>query len=410
MGFLLSPVSEELVSYNFMPVAEAKVKGKSPKGNSKKGPTGKTEKKKGKTVPKKKGGSKISVVYTDTLTGEWIHRGNKSIVIHRDANGKVRAMSPFRTSPTVGKRYAEALNRYAEALKERGTKVYSLIAPSQGEFYMPPQITDNVSQDEVIRKVAQYFNYDVTPIFVADNLRKHVDEGIYNSTDHHWAPLGAFYAAEVLARELNVPFVPLDKYSTDSIRNYVGSMYNFSGDPAVKNNPELFVYFMPPGYYYSEFIDYKVVNQETKSESKKHEAPFFKKYPDGSGLAYCTFMGGDRYTVRIVNRNDNSGRKLLIVKDSFGNAVAPCLINSFDEVHVIDFRYFPHNLLDYVADNDITDLVFINCPSIALAQNTANRFNKMMSLDESGSVAEVDDEEAEEEVITTQTEDNGNNY
>lgn len=327
----------------------------------------------------KKSGSGITTIYKNPDTGEWIHRANKHIVVHRNSEGVVRAMSPFRANASTGEKYANALNEFADLLKYRDTKVYSLIGPTQGAFYMPPQIEDNVDQEMVIREVAEkYFSPDVTPIFVSENLRKHVDEEIYNHTDHHWAPLGAFYAAEKLVRQLGVPFVPLSQYETDSVRNYVGSMSNFSGDPAVKNNPETFYYFTPPGDYYAEFIDYTVVNKQTKSESPKHEAPIYKKFPDGSGGAYSTFFGGDRHTVRIVNRNPRNNRRILLVKDSFGNAVAPCLINSFEEVHVIDFRYFPHSVLDYIDDNDITDLVFVNCPSIAFSQNFANRAKFLM--------------------------------
>lgn len=363
-------------------------------------PSKKSEK--GKTSPnssaktaagKKSSKSGISVIYTDTATGEWIHRGNAGIIIHRDAEGTVRAMSPFRVSPSVGEPYALALNEYAERLKDKGVQLYSLIAPTQGEFYMPPQVEENRSQAEVIEAVAEYFSDDVTPIFVAEALRAHRDEDIYNRTDHHWAPLGAFYAAEKLAKQLHRPFTPLNKYRPDTVRDYVGTMYKFSGDPAVKNSPEDFIAFITPGDYYAESIDYKVSNNETVSESEKHPSQVFRKFKDGSGAAYSTFLGGDHFTVRIVNRNGDSGRKILIVKDSFGNALAPCLINSFDEVHVVDFRYFPHNLLDYIDDNGITDLVFVNCPSLAFSKNATKRFHHMMNVKDKRRATEQDQPE-----------------
>ena len=397
LGFLISPASVEFIMQDGFPTY-INAKGKTVKKTTgKSAGKKKTAKAKTKASAKKKSTPRISVLYTDTTTGEWIHRGSRNIVIHRDSMGIVRAMSPFKAPATAGKPYAQILNAYADSLKKRGTKVYSLIAPTQGEFYMPEMITDNVSQDQVFRQVANYFSPDVTPIFVADNLRKHIDEEIYNRTDHHWAPLGAYYAAEELARQLGTEFIPLDQYCEEHVNNYVGSMYNFSGDPAVRNSPEVFVYFIPPGDYYAEFIDYKVVDNNTQSESPIHEAPIFRRFPDGSGSAYSTFLGGDRHTVRIVNKNGINNRKLLIVKDSFGNAMAPCLINSFDEVHVIDFRYFPHNLPDYMDDNGITDLVFVNCPSIGFSKNASSRFLKMLTHKEYNADEEFDEEENEED-------------
>ena len=397
LGFLLSPAAGEfLLPKDFGMEINAKT------SSAKKG-SGSSKKSKSKTDSKnngssrKKSGSGIKTIYRDTLTGEWINLGRRNIVTYCDAEGNVRAMSQFSTSPSSASNYVRALNLYADSLKDKGVRVYSLIAPTQGEFYMPPHIEGNRSQEGVFRQVAKGFSPDVTPIFVFDNIRKHKDEEIYNRTDHHWAPLGAFYASEALAGQLKLPFIPLDSYTADSVRNYVGSMFNFSGDPAIKRYPEVFVYFMPPGDYYAEFIDYTVKNKQTVGESEKHESSLFRKFPDGSGSAYSTFLGGDRHTVRIVNRNGHTGRRLLLVKDSFGNAMAPCLINSADEVHVIDFRYYPHNLLDYIEDNGITDLIFVNCPSIGFSKNTADRFMRLLTKNRAGEDEEEPEENDEEE-------------
>lgn len=46
---------------------------------------------------------------------------------------------------------------------------------------------------------------------------------------------------------------------------------------------------------------------------------------------------------------------------------------------MVDFRFFPHNLAQYARRNGITDMVFVNCVSIALNPNTAARLNAMLS-------------------------------
>lgn len=422
---IISPLPEEIfhgIGIEIEAATKKKTSNKKIVSSSKKTGASKkssAKKKKGKTSKKGKGKSykkvaraAYSVIYSDTTTGEWIHRGRQKIVIYRDSLGVVRAMAPSAGGASMGHSYAAALNQYADSLKTYGIKVYSLIAPSQGEFYMPPQINDNQSQEKVIYDVAKlYFSKNLIPIFVSDTLRAHKQEEIYNRTDHHWSPLGAYYASAKLAAQLGVPFLPLSEYDADSVRNYVGTMYRFSGDPAVKNSPETFIYYIPSGDYFAEFIDYNVVNQITRGESEKHEAPIIRKFPDGSGAAYSTFLGGDNHTVRIVNRKGNNDRKLLIVKDSFGNAMAPCLINSFDEVHVIDFRYYPHNLMDYALDNGITDLVFVNVTGIAFANTTAGRFHRMMKRYGAGELEEASEEveevDVEEDDSDEQAEDNG---
>ena len=102
-------------------------------------------------------------------------------------------------------------------------------------------------------------------------------------------------------------------------------------------------------------------------------------------------MGGDTRTVKVTSTGGTPGRKLLIVKDSFGNAMASNLFGSFEEVHVVDFRFFPHNLADYARRNGITDMVFVNCVSIALNPNTAARLQSMLTHRDGRTFAEPDE-------------------
>lgn len=62
--------------------------------------------------------------------------------------------------------------------------------------------------------------------------------------------------------------------------------------------------------------------------------------------------------MRITNHDLSTGRKLLVVKDSYGNAMGPFLGASFDEVHVMDFRYFEGDLPTYCTEHGITDVLF----------------------------------------------------
>lgn len=354
----------------------AKVNKKETKRQGKSKRTG--SKSKNKRSKKRKNHNKpaISTLWTGE-NGEWIHKGRRSIIIYKDSTGVVRAMTPFTTNPHAGKEYAHAINEYAKKLYKDSIRVYSLIAPTQGEYYMPDLTSTRGAEQHAIEMTAEYLDSIVTPVFVNDLFLEHKDEDIYNRTDHHWSPLGAYYASAALAKAAGVKFLPLNHYTTDTVRNYVGTMYRFSGDPAVNKNPEEFIWFVPPAGYKAMFINYRLSNNRTVGESDKHEEPFFRRFNDGSGAAYCTFMGGDSRTVSVSNTGGTPGRRLLIVKDSFGNAMASNLFGSFEEVHIVDFRYFPHNLIDYIHKNNITDVCFVNCTSLAFAPNTASRLRIM---------------------------------
>ena len=332
------------------------------------------------SAPRKTRAGGASSAVTTVCTGpngEWIKRGKSGIIVARDSAGVVRAMSPAAGSEAMGRKYADALKLYADSLKADGVRVYSLLAPSQGNYYMPDTIGCRGNEQRIILGTARMLRPDVTPVLVDSIFSRHLDEEIYSRTDHHWAPLGAYYAGEALARAAGVPFRPLSAYTTDTIPDYVGTMRMFSGINELANYPENFVFYRPPEGYKSEFTVYKVANNKFVSEAEPREEEFFKevKVP---GAAYIAFMGGDYRAAKITDTGGPKGRKLLIVKDSYGNAMVPTLFGSFEEVHVADFRYFPHNLLEYVRRNGITDLVFVNALSIGISPNAAKRFLKML--------------------------------
>ena len=331
-----------------------------------------------KTSSKKGTSGSVRTVYKSPDGKEWIHQGKSGIYITKDSLGIVRAQQSYSGGPSTGKNYAAVVSEYARRLKDDGVTVYSLLAPTQGEFYLPEPVSTQGAEAAALARIATYFDPLVVPVQVSDTLRAHKAEKLYNYTDHHWAGLGAYYAAKVLAQEAGVPFRPLSEYTRAEVKDYVGTMYSFSGDPAVKNSPETFVYYMPPEGYEAEFITYKLSGSKTVGESAPEKRAFFRKYPDGAGGAYCVYMGGDTFTVKVTGTGGTPGRKILIVKDSFGNALVPALFGSFEEVHVTDFRYFPHGLLDYVRKNGITDLVFVNALTIGTSQNTVRRLENMM--------------------------------
>ena len=68
-------------------------------------------------------------------------------------------------------------------------------------------------------------------------------------------------------------------------------------------------------------------------------------------------MGGDAKITTITTSTHN-GRRLLILKDSFGNALPGYLFYSFEQIFVVDSRYFAKNMKQYVRENKVTDILF----------------------------------------------------
>lgn len=260
-----------------------------------------------------------------------------------------------------GEGYAEAVNKYKEAFGS-AVNIYCMVIPNSTEYYLPDQVKDKSSSMlTTVVNVHEHLVDGVKPVDVYTVLGKHANEPIFLRTDHHWAPLGAYYAAQKFAEVAKVPFRDLSHYDKHVIHNYVGTMYGYSKDIAIKKSPEDFVYYTPKGIgYTTTYIDYTVDKHfNVTHEGKPVQGQFFYKFKDGSSAAYQTFMGDDKRLTKVVTDTKNH-RKLLILKDSFGNALPGYLFYSFEEIHVVDGRYFNKNMKKYVADNGITDILLAN--------------------------------------------------
>jgi len=68
----------------------------------------------------------------------------------------------------------------------------------------------------------------------------------------------------------------------------------------------------------------------------------------------------------------------MILKDSYCNALPGYLFGSFEEIHVVDCRYFTKNIIRYVDDNAITDILFANNLIHASMEKTHESYEKYL--------------------------------
>lgn len=291
----------------------------------------------------------------------------------------VRALMAYGGTASSGAPFVRALNKYAETFPN--LNVYGMPIPTATEFYLPEKAAKaSKPQKPTVDYVTANAEGRAKVVDAYSMLAAHTDEDIYLRTDHHWAPLGAFYAAKAFANAAGVPFRDIDSYDRKVIHRYVGSMYGYSKDISVKNAPEDFVYYVPKGVNAeTTFVSY-VLDKDYKITSQRgpYKGQFFHQFKDGSANAYLTFMGGDTHTVRIKTGTPSS-RRVLIIKDSYGNPLPSFLFYSFDEIHVVDFRYFTQNMQDYVRNNGITDIVLAFNMFNVCSNSAMNKIQKFLS-------------------------------
>ena len=285
---------------------------------------------------------------------------NGVIVVYQD--GHYRGLELF--GGGSGDAYVDSLNSLRSKL-DSSIKMYSMIAPLAAQYYIPANYEDYTldQQESINDSISSRLDSGITTIDLVEVLKQHTSEPIYCRTDHHWTPLGAFYAAQAFANAAGADFHDLSSFKAETINDFVGTMYAFSGDINIKNDPEDFTYYIPDNYdsIKTDFYDTDFTYDYTGS--------YFKQVGDPQSNAYLTFFGGDEQIVKM-RTNVKNGKKLLVIKDSYGNALPSNLTNGFEEIYIIDMRYFRCNLVDFINQLGISDVLFTMCVFSSFGDNS----------------------------------------
>lgn len=280
-----------------------------------------------------------------------------------------KAFELFYGSTDAAAAYAQAISGYQQQLP--GTTVYNMVVPNHSEFGLPERIRDDMgctSQRENLSDV--FANYtegsQVIPVDIYDALDYHKDQYLYFNTDIHWAPLGAYWAYTAFCEAANQTAAPLSDFTVSTVEGFTGYLHAATGESCLAENPD-HIDLYEPGFDYTIELSYDGVSFTELSGM----------YAPDEGMGYSMVLWGDNPLVRITNHGDASGRKLLLVKDSYGNAIAPFLAANYSEVHVADFRSFPGKLPAYCQENGITDVLFFNN---VMSANTYSQIETMNGL------------------------------
>ncbi len=265
-----------------------------------------------------------------------------------------KAVQLFKFNKESFEYYAQVLNKYSEKLGD-GVKIYSMIPPTNGEFMQLKKykgITD--SQNDALGFLKSKLDNSISSVDVFDALNKHKDEYIYFRTDHHWTALGAYYGySEFMSSKGDTP-LSLDQFEKIDLGDFLGSSYTKTLDKSLEENPDNIVAYKPLNNH--EFTIYKG-NDGTKADI------IDLKYADDISKKYLTFISSGGATWSRVKTDIKNGKKVLVVKDSFGNMLVPFLVPHYEEIYVVDSRFYSINLtekniVEFVKDNQINEVLF----------------------------------------------------
>lgn len=274
----------------------------------------------------------------------------------------------FGGSNRMGQWYAQVLNTYQSVLGDH-IRLYNIVVPSAIEFNLPARYQSvTTPQRPKIENIAASLDPAIRSVDVYDTLSEHKDEYLYYRTDHHWSTLGAYYAYVEFAKAAGFEPLPLERMEKRTLDHFLGTIYSQTQNSKMAGNPDYVDYYIMP-------TAYKCYQYRKGSPDMAVRIPLYGEYAK-SYNSYSVFMHGD-FPVTVVETELQNGRRIAVVKESFGNAFVPFLVNHYEKVVVIDQRYLEKGFYDLLKEFDINELLFIN--NIAAA-HTAVRIQELASL------------------------------
>ncbi|WP_231271004.1 DHHW family protein [Clostridium botulinum] len=263
-------------------------------------------------------------------------------------------------------------------------KINFLLAPNSVKILEEklPKYATPEDEENIINKVEGKLNsQNIKFVDVYEELKNHKNEYIYYKTDHHWTTLGAYYAYEKLGYTMGYKPLPISDFNIEKVtQDFYGTLYSKGNYRDV--NPDSIEIFKP-----KKQIDFNInYFDNQKTSSNIYEFNNLQKKDK-----YSVFLDGnhDLVTIKTIQKNtidknkitkitkkkikksmrkrkrrlekDKSTKvkKLLVVKDSYAHSLVPFLTNHYDEIYMVDLRYFNDNVYEYIKKNDIKDILFL---------------------------------------------------
>lgn len=178
-------------------------------------------------------------------------------------------------------------------------------------------------------------------------FQSHADEELFYRTDHHWTSLGAYYGYAALMEGMGIEPAPLHAYDKTTVStDFLGTTYSSSGAGWVE--PDSIDIYVPE----------EGVSVITYPSGTPEEGSLYVEEKLSVKDKYAYFMGGNT-PLAVITTGNTDAPKILVVRDSYSDSMAPFLTAHFSEIHLFDLRYNNTPLPAYVAANDIDAVVVL---------------------------------------------------
>ena len=172
---------------------------------------------------------------------------------------------------------------------------------------------------------------------------------VFYRTDHHWSTMGAYQGYLALANAMNGSATVPDYEPTLRSDSFCGTTYSSAGAGWIK--PDEMYTWVPEGG------DNGQITVTRYPEGDPIEGSLYDLSKLEVKDKYAMFLGGNQPL--CVIRNPEGAGRLLVVRDSYSDSLAPFLALDYQEIHLFDLRYNNMSLKQYAADHGIDQVLVL---------------------------------------------------
>lgn len=254
-----------------------------------------------------------------------------------EKTGAVNENAIFANTEKINKTYQQYL---------QNMNVYFTIIPDK-TYYLEDKLDTDFK--DVVENVESNLNSNIQYFDISSVLE--LED--YYKTDMHWKQENLDNVVDVIEKEMKIQNGNYEEpnYEEKILGDFYGTYYKEQKENNIEPD-EL-------KYLTNEEIEKSTVyNAETESNEPVYNISKAKE----TGNLYDAFLSGASAIEIIKNEQSETGKKLILFRDSFGSSIAPLLINEYEEIVLIDLRYVNYTILsNYVnfSDYENQDVLFL---------------------------------------------------
>lgn len=224
--------------------------------------------------------------------------------------------------------------------------VYFTIIPDK-TYYLEDKLDTDFK--DVVENVESNLNSNIQYFDISSVLE--LED--YYKTDMHWKQENLDNVVDVIEKEMKIQNENYEEpnYEEKILGDFYGAYYKEQKENNIE--PDELKYLIN-----EEIEKSTVYNAETES----NEPVYNISKAEETGNLYDAFLSGASAIEIIKNEQSETGKKLILFRDSFGSSIAPLLINEYEEIVLIDLRYVNYTILsNYVnfLDYENQDVLFL---------------------------------------------------